>query len=216
MDNPIQRTTNMTARPSGRPPTMPPRGPAAAGGMAMTPKEIAGVLRRHIWMIIIFTVLGTMIGGGSWFLCSRYIPRYTSVRAIDVAPPIVLDPMQITGVQPQKDIYYQFRFTKASLIKQQGMLEELLRQPKVRDTNWFKRYAKVDSEGKLIGDQDKAINKAYGKLEDNLGASAPRDNNFLVVSMSCGSAKEAKLIVDEMVRTFLLQQQELAQSSLKG
>jgi capsular exopolysaccharide synthesis family protein len=193
----------------------PPQGPAA-GGMGMTPKEIAGILRRHIWMIIIFTVLGTMIGGGSWFLCDRYIPRYTSKRAIDVAPPIEKDVTKIGGVQPQKDIYYQFRFTKSALIKQQSMLEELLRQPKVRDTDWFKRYAKVDSEGKLIGDQDKAINKAYEKLEDNLGASAPRDNNFLLVSMSCGSAKEAKLIVDEMVRIFLRQQQELAQSGLKG
>ena len=214
MDNPIQRSTNITARPSGRP-TMPPRGPAA-GQMAMTPKEIAGILRRHIWMIIIFAILGTILGGGSWFLCDRYIPRYTSKRAIDVAPPIEKDVTKIGGVQPQKDIYYQFRFTKAAMIKQQSMLEELLKQPKIRDTDWFKRYAKVDSEGKLIGDKDKAINKAYEKLEDNLGASAPRDNNFLLVSMSCGSATEAKLIVDEMVRIFLRQQQEQAQSGLKG
>ena len=34
-----------------------PRGPANAGPAAgaMTPKEIAGILRRHVFMIIVFT-----------------------------------------------------------------------------------------------------------------------------------------------------------------
>ncbi|MHC4882122.1 MAG: GumC family protein, partial [Planctomycetota bacterium] len=216
MDNSNQRPANMMKGPSGRPPQGPrPPMPPAAGAMAMTPKEIVGILRRHIWMILIFTILGTIIGGGAWFLCDRYLPRYTSKRAIDVDPPINLDPRVITGSQPQKDIYYQFRFTKATLVKQQSMLEELLRRDKVRDTDWFKRYAKVDSAGRLIGDQDKAVNKAYEELEDNLGASAPRDNNYILVSMRCAKAKEAKLIVDEMVDVFLTQQRNLAQSGLK-
>ena len=111
MDNPNQRTTNTTARPSGRPPMRPPQGPrppmgSAGGQMAMTPKEIAGILRRHIWMIIVFTVLGTIIGGGSWFLCDRYLPRYTYRRTINVAPPIEKDVTIIGSIQPQKDIYY--------------------------------------------------------------------------------------------------------------
>jgi len=189
--------------------------PSAAGGMAMTPKEIVGILRRHIWMILIFTILGTIIGGGAWYLCNRYLPKYTSKRAIDVDMPITDDPLKIATSQVAKDIYYQFRFTKASLVKQQSMLEELLRRDDVRDTEWFKRYAKVDASGRLIGDQDKAVNKAYKKLEDNLGASAPRDQNYILVSMSCASAKEAKLIVDEMVEVFLAQQRNLAQRGLR-
>ncbi|MHC4987909.1 MAG: hypothetical protein ACYTFX_05360, partial [Planctomycetota bacterium] len=68
----------------------------------------------------------------------------------------------------------------------------------------------MDSAGRLIGDQDKAVNKAYEELEDNLGASAPRDNNYILVSMRCAKAKEAKLIVDEMVDVFLTQQRNLA------
>ncbi|MHC5198886.1 MAG: GumC family protein, partial [Planctomycetota bacterium] len=221
MDNPTNNTPNTKTSSAGRPSMMPPRGPrppmsSGPGQMAMTPKEIAGILRRHIWMIIIFVILGTMIGGGSWYLCDRHIPKYTSSRPIDVDSPVIKDPMQIGGTQPQKDIYYQFRFTKASLIKQQSMLEELLRQSAVRETQWFKKNAKVDSAGKLIGDQEKAIGKAYKDLEDNLGASAPRDNNYILVSMSCGSAKDAQTIVNEMVHVFLAQQQELARKGLAG
>jgi uncharacterized protein involved in exopolysaccharide biosynthesis len=188
----------------------------AAGGMAMTPKEIAGILRRHILMIIIFTVLGTIIGGGAWFLCDRYLPKYTYRRSIDVAMPITEDPMKIGTSQVQKDIYYQFRFTKAAMIKQDYMLKQLLdNSDEVKATNWFKKYAKVNAAGEIVGDKAKALDKAFEALQDDLGASAPRDNNFLVVSMSCADAGEAKLIVDEMVRIFLAQQRELSQSGLK-
>ncbi|MCI0499550.1 MAG: polysaccharide biosynthesis tyrosine autokinase [Planctomycetales bacterium] len=208
MDNPIQQTTNkMTGPVPSRPGMTPPQGPSrpgagtAGGGMEMTPREIMGILRRHVWMIIILMIFGTVIGGGAWFLCNRYFPLYTSMRAIDVDPPIEIDPMEIASVQPQKDIYYQFRFTKASLIKQQNMLLNLLEQEKVRETNWFKRYATVDD--------------ALKELDEDLAASAPRDNNYLMVSMRCRSAKDAMIIVDEMVRIFLLQQKELAQGGLK-
>lgn len=220
MDNPIQPKMN-PAPAHGNRPMMPPQGPrppmgpSAAGGMAMTPKEIMGILRRHIWMIILFTVLGTILGGVSWFLCDHFIPKYKSVATVDVEPPIEIDPMQITGIQPQKDIYYQFRFTKASLIKQDYMLRELLNQSdKVRDTHWFKKFAKLNADGNIVGDRDKAVNEALKDLEDNLSASAPRDQNYILVSMRCGKPKEAKLIVDEMVRIFLSQQRTLAQSGL--
>ena len=210
MNNPIQRPNNST--PATRPPQRPMAGPPGQmpGAMAMTPKEIAGILRRHVWMIIIFTIVGTMIGGSAWFLCDRFIPKYTAVAGIKVLSPGIKDPTKISEAQPQKDIYYQHRFTMASLIKQQTMLERLIERPKVRETNWFKQFAQVDANGKIIGDVDKAIRKTLEDLDKNLGASAPRDQNFIRVSMTCGSASEAKLIVDEMVRLFLAEQRELA------
>ena len=191
MNNPNQRPANMTQPPSGRPPMAPPRGPRppmgpVPGGMAMTPKEIVGIVRRHVWMIIIFTFLGVMLGGGAWFLCDRYIPKYTSRRPIDVAPPIVTDVTKIVSTQPNKDIYYQFRVTKAAMIKQDHMLKALLEEPKVQTTKWFKKYAKLNAAGEIIGDRAKALGDALEDIKKNLGASAPRDNTFLLVSMSCG------------------------------
>jgi succinoglycan biosynthesis transport protein ExoP len=217
MDKPIQRVSNTASVPAAvRPGIMPHGGPAGPGAVSMTPKEILGILRRHVLMILIFIVIGTIIGGASWFLLDRYWPRYTSMRAIDVDPPIDLDPMEIGSAQPQKDIYYQFRFTKASLIKQQNMLESLLREPKIIDTNWFKQFAKVDAQGQIIGNKDRAIQKALDDLKDNLGATAPRDNTYLLVTMTCDNPNEAKSIVDETVRLFLQQQRDLAQSGLKS
>ncbi|MBL7214770.1 MAG: polysaccharide biosynthesis tyrosine autokinase [Phycisphaerae bacterium] len=211
MDKSIQKPNNMMTRTSGppRPGMIPAPGPGQ-GTMTMTPKEIMGILRRHLWMIIIFTVLGTIIGGISWFLCDRYIPKYTAVAGIKVSPPGLKDPKTITNPQPAKDIYYQHRFTMASYIKRQNMLEKLITRPKIQETDWFKRFAKVDEEGNIIGDKDKAINKALKNLEDHLSASAPRDQNVIFISMRCGSAIEAKTIVDEMVLLFLQEQRQLA------
>ncbi len=210
MNNPIQRPNNST--PATRPPQRPMAGPPgqAPGAMAMTPKEIAGILRRHVWMIIIFTVVGTIIGGAAWFLCDRFIPKYTAVAGIKVLSPGIKDPTKISEAQPQKDIYYQHRFTMASLIKQQSMLERLINRDKIRETNWFKQFAEVDANGQIVGDVDKAIRKTLEDLDKSLGANAPIDQNFIRISMTCGSASEAKLIVDEMVRLFLAEQRELA------
>ena len=211
MNNPIQKPNNTM------PPARPPRpGIApAAGAMTMTPKEIMGILRRHIWMVIGLTVLGTIIGGSAWFLCDTLIPKYTAVGGIQVNAPGLDDPKEIEQRQPNKDIYYQHRFTMASLIKQQGMLENLINQPKVQDTKWFKRFAKLDEQGQIIGDKEKAITEAFKDLnEKSLGASAPRDQTFIRISMTCGSAKEAATIVDETIRLFMQEQQNLATRSI--
>jgi polysaccharide biosynthesis transport protein len=214
MDNPIQRVVTTSVPAQVRPGMMQPVGPAGQTA-ALTPREIIGILRRHVWMILGLTVLGTILGGGSWFLLDRFAPKYTSMRAIDVDPPIDLDPMQIGTAQVAKDLYYQFRFTKASLFKQQNMLEGLLREPRIRETNWYKQFSKVDEQGQAAG-EDKAIKMALRDLDKNLNASAPRDNTYLLVTMTCGSPGEARQIVDEAVRLFLQQQRDLAQSGLKS
>ena len=45
-----------------------PAPPAAA----LTPKEVFLIFRRHIFLIIVFTILGLMAGGGAWKLLLRY------------------------------------------------------------------------------------------------------------------------------------------------
>lgn len=214
MDHPIQRAvTNLTA-PSGPRPMAAPMPAAAMGAaMAMTPKEILGIIRRHLLMIILFTIAGMFIGGLSWFLLLRYMPRYTASTQIEVLPPAQQDPTQITAAQPQKDIYYQFRFTKSAEMSGQNRLQELLRHPAVRDTDWFRQFAKTDASGAIISEAD-AVRYALRDLKDNFRVSAPRDYNFLVVSMSCQSPQEAKRIVDTAVSLFLSNQREIARSSI--
>ncbi len=212
MSGNIQRTVNMLQSPAQVQPRPMPAPPVSQAGL--TPKEIAGIIRRHLWMIILLTILGTIIGGAVFVVQGRYFPKYTARGYIDILQPGESDPMQMTQPQQQKDIHYQFRVTKANLIKQQNMLLELIRQDRIQQTNWFKQFAKVDPEGNITGDRAKATLKAIGDLEDNFRASAPRDFTFIEISMTCGSAQESAVIVDEMIRLFNSNQRELAKSSI--
>jgi capsular exopolysaccharide synthesis family protein len=198
-----------------RPPMIPASG-GMQGAMAMTPKEIMGILRRHVWMIIIFTFLGTVVGGVGWFLSDRYIPKYTAVGGINVSSPITKRPEDVDKPIVAKDLYYQHRFTMASLVKRQNMLEKLIARPKVQDTEWFKRFAELDEQGSISGKKAEAINKALKDLEKKFGASAPRDQNFILLSMTCGSASDAKIIVDEMIQLFVREQHELASGNISA
>jgi succinoglycan biosynthesis transport protein ExoP len=176
---------------------------AAQAAMVMTPKEIIDVLRRHILLIFILTFCGAFIGGGLWFVLRRVAPKYTAKTYIEVLPPGQLDPTIIGTPLASKDIAFEFRFSKAALIKQQNMLQELIRRDVIRETKWFKSF-KED------------ILKAIRDLEKNLGAVADRSSSYISVSMTCGDAEEAALIVNQMVDLFVKSQQSTVQTDISG
>jgi len=167
-----------------------PAGPRPPASTSLTPKEVLGILRRHILMIILLTVLGFGAGGGTWWLLQRFLPRYTARTYIQVLPPVETDPMTIGTVQLQKDILYGHRQSIANLIKQQSTLENLLTRDKVKETNWFNRWG---------GNRRKAVKY----LDKYFGAYAHRDSEFVEISMTCRAAKEAADIVNEMLELFL-------------
>jgi len=191
----MQPTSAMVRRPG-------PRAPAAAPA-AMTPKEIVGILRRHILLMVFSAVFGLIVGGVAWYLLQRFLPTYTAQTAIEVLSPGTSDPMQIGSSPANKDLAYQFRFTKAAFIKQQSTLQNLLRRDKIRDTEWFKQF-------------NNDIPKAVEELEDDLGAAAQREGNWIMLSMKCGDKKESALIVNEMLDLFLKEQQNIATRDIRA
>jgi polysaccharide biosynthesis transport protein len=197
MTGQIQPTVRMTTPIAPRPPV------SVSGPMAMTPKEIVGIFRRHIWLIILFTMAGVIIGGTAWFLMRKYAPKYTAITAINVLPPVDVDPMQFSSVQPNKDLYFQFRSTKAAFMKQQYFYQELLRKDKIRQTKWFARF-------------NNDIADAVENLEDNLRVSPQREGNWITVTMTCGSKKESASIVNEAVNLFLSMQRDIATRDIRG
>jgi len=167
-----------------------PVGPRSPAASSLTAKEVFGILRRHILLIIFLTALGLGAGGGAWKLLQMRFPRYTARTFIQVLPPTETDPMTIGTVQLQKDILYGYRQSIANLIKQQSTLEDLLDRDKVKETRWFKRWN---------GDRRRAVNY----LDKHFGAYAHRDSEFVEISMTCSAAGESADIVNEMLSLFL-------------
>ncbi len=212
MNQNIQRAVgSLVNPPSGRPVLAAPSGVSDT----MTPKEIVGILRRHIWMILLSALAGAILGTGLFFVLKSVYPRYSTRARIEVLPPTEGDPFTFNAVQPQKDTYYQHRFSKAAMVKQQDLLQELIRQDEIRETNWFKRFAKTDEQGNVIGDLDKGIKNALDDLDKYLSASAPRDYTFIEIGMTCGSAKEAAIIANKMTDLFLTRQRDFALGNIR-
>ena len=161
--------------------------------ISLTPKEIMGILRRHVLLIVLMAIGGLIAGGLSWFLLLRYNPQFTAIGYVEVLPPSRVDPTQLASQIPPKDILYQARMNKAILISQQSMLEDLLRRDAVRETSWFQRFNN--------------ITEAIENLKKKLNVSAQRDSDYVTVAMTCGSPKEAQLIVNQLMELFYRNQE---------
>ena len=167
-----------------------PTGADYYSSASLTPKEVFGILRRHIFLIFFLTILGLGAGGGTWYFLYKYHPRYSAKTFIQVLSPVEKDPMTIGTVQLQKDILYGYRQSIANLIKQQSTLEALIDKDKIKETEWFQSL-------------DRNRRKAVKYLNKYFGAYAQRDSEFVEISMTCGRAREAAEIVNEMLELFL-------------
>jgi capsular exopolysaccharide synthesis family protein len=173
--------------------------------IALTPKDAFGILRRHILLMVSMTILGFILGGVSWYLLKRYLPKYTAKTFIKVLPPVEKDPMIIGGGQVSKDIQYGYRVSMAALMTQQSTLQKLISRDKVKETKWFNNFGKI---------MERSIVKAVDDLEKYLRASAQRDGDYITVSMTCRDAKESALIVNEMVELFIASQRSTKKADI--
>jgi capsular exopolysaccharide synthesis family protein len=186
----VIRTTAGPVGPGPRP---------AATAVTMTPKEIYGILRRHVLLIVSLTALGFVLGVVSWYLELQYFPNYTAQTFIRVLPPVEKDPLVIGGGEAGKDIMYDHRASMAALVEQQRTLEELVTRDKIQQTTWFNSFGNIKSE--------KIVNAVHD-LKKHFSAIPQRDGDYIVVSMTCHDKNEASLIVNEMVDLFVNTQKQ--------
>lgn len=177
-------------------------------GLQLTPKDIISIVRRHILLLCILPVLGTIIGVALYYVLAKYAPKYTAVAGITILEPTLADPMNIDVKTTNKDSYYQFRQTKASFIKQQDTLQELLTIDKVRATNWFQKY--IEKDGVIN------VAKAVEALKGDVGVNVGRDTYIIRLSFSCASKKESALILNQLVDLYLKTQLERETQSQRG
>ncbi len=180
----------------------------ASQGLQLTPKDIIAIIRRHILLLFILPTIGIMVGIALYFVFARYSPKYTAIAGIAVLEPTLADPMNITPARSDKDSYYQFRQTKASFIKQQDMLQNLLAVDRVRATNWFQKYVSDDGAIDVAG--------AVEELRKTLSVNVDRDSFILRLTFTCNNRRESALILNELVDLYLKTQLERETQTQRG
>jgi len=143
-------------------------------------------------MICFWAILGLIVLGAAAGMAGRDSSEKTAHALIKVLPYADKDPMAIEPPLIDKDIQAGFRMSMATLMQEQGTLMELLERAKVRQTNWYR--------------SQEDARRAMKVLKGNLEVTPQEESDFIKVSMTCGSAKEAAVIVNEMVSMFIISQ----------
>jgi len=156
-------------------------------------------------IIYLWVVLVLLTSGEKKSVLGASVSEYTAQALIKVLPYADKDPMTIGTPPVDKDIQYSFRKSMAALVKRQSTLLELIDRDKMRQTRWFRRSAKFDKQGRIIN-VDHCILRAYKDLREHFSASAHKDSEFVVLSMTCSDAQEAADIVNEIATLFVASQ----------
>jgi hypothetical protein len=156
-------------------------------------------------VICLWAVLGLLAICENRSVLGASASEYTAQALIKVLSYADKDPMRIETPEIDKDIQYSFRRSIATLVKQQSTLQELIGRDKVRQTKWFRRFAKFNGQGKIINLEQCTL-KAYQDLRKHFSVEYRTDSEFIVLSMTCSDAQEAADIVNEMATLFVTSQ----------
>jgi len=176
--------------------------PSAAMGAGITYKDVMGILRRRMWLIIIVTTVFVILSAALWLMFLVYSPEYTSVGFVRCKMPLQEGLFGMGGVIPRKDVIAMATASNAELLNNEFFLSEVLKRTKVKETQW---YIKREDD----------LEKRLEDIKKSFSAYPRRDTEFVMVRMVAASPKEAKNILDEALRQFQLQREESATDSLR-
>ncbi len=174
---------------------------ASQGQEGLKLKDVVGLLRRRMWLIIIITTFFTISSIVLFYLFKRYSPEYTSVGFMRCKMPTEASIFGSGTVLPRKEIIAMAAASNAAVMQSEAFLGELLQRTEVMNTQWW---------------QDRKFDevKRLEDMRDGFSASALRDTEYLKISMSMTNPQEAKVIIDAALRQHVSNQKDLATASL--
>jgi len=182
--------------PLGTPSGMMPPG----GGGRFKQIDPLRVIRTHILLLIAALVLGAGVATAAWFVMDKYFSYYTSIATLNVSAGMT-DPGSpgengttiLNQLEPKIN-------TEVNTIRSQQILNNLLKQPAVEETQWYAGFndnfeaARTDLE------------------EDILGTGHLRDTTLIRVSATTPNPEDAQTIVRELVTVYLRQVESRAEN----
>jgi len=160
----------------------------ALSGSDVMQGSIRIMSRARIFLLTI--VIGLAAGGIACYLLRKHTSRYTAKTYVEVLPPAEAEPLAGQSHQTQEDIEYARRYTIARIIRSSWTFEELVGREAIHRTKWFRSFGRV---------ADEAADGAIEDFKKHLWSSARRDGNLVEIRMTCRSAEDAALIVNQVI-----------------
>jgi succinoglycan biosynthesis transport protein ExoP len=181
-------------------PMGPPGAPGAdAGGPGLGAADVWRVLKqRKVLIIITFCLLYMGVIGGT-FLTWRYAPLFSSEGYVKLVPPPRNPGDMAEPILPKDYILHQLG-TAAAGMKDLNLLQEVLAQPVIKETKFYKSY-------RIAGDAGDESNVDFQEclfdLQKKVSAVPVRDTYLIKVSVALPDKSESQLLVETIVNRFL-------------
>ena len=169
--------------------------PIGAGRPAQTAPSITELLLsilRFKWTILaVFALVAAPAIAAIW---TQVIPQYRARGEVRIQPiiPYLVFRTEDSGMIP---LYASFVNTQVSIMRNSTVLQRVLDQPEVQNTQWYKNTRRPLKQ-RLLGNQA-ASNME--RLRDTLSVGPRRGTEITDVSFMDPSAKDAKIIVDAVL-----------------
>jgi polysaccharide biosynthesis transport protein len=184
--------------------------PSAPGATGFTFRDVLRILRRRMWWIIIITFFTTGIATGACILMRHYRPIYTSMGMVACKVPIQEDILRGYKPIPNRDLIALETANESAYLTSESFLagdspEDIgvLGRMKVQNTSWFKKRKLDPNPQKLLED-----------LKEAFSARSQRGTAYVVVQMSAGNKKDAKVILDDILDRYRTKKREQDEGSL--
>ncbi len=165
---------------------------------------VQSIIMSRASIFLITIVIGLVAGAVACYMVRRLTSTYTAKTYVEVLPPAEAEPLAGESPQTQEDTEYARRYAIARIIRSSWTFEELVGREAIRRTRWFRSFGQV---------ADEAADGAIEDFKKHLWTSARQDSDLVEIRMTCPSAKDAALIVNEVVDLMLERQDPNRQQS---
>jgi len=169
--------------------------PAAAGGVAAPSGAGVGagdvwriIKQRKLLIMITFCLLYMVVVGGTIAIW-KLAPTYTSTASVRFVPPAETWTGLEDAIVPKEYIDQQLA-TEAANMRSNETLLDLLAQPEIQATDYYKWYK---------GDHDECLYE----MQKALGIAPVRDSYLIRVSLPTRKPSEATLIVNTLIDRYV-------------
>jgi len=167
---------------------------APTGAKILTWREIVGVFRRRLWLIILVTCLTTILAA-LWFVAAYKFnvwpgQKYTSFAQIECEMPIRDNPLTGTQMIPHRDLIELETHTQALYLESESFLNSVLERPNVQNTRWHKVKSIPMKRMKFF--------------KSCFNAQEQRNSSYITLSMTTSNPRESQTILNEILNQFQL------------
>lgn len=177
--------------------------------MSITAADVWRVIRTNLLLIIVFLILFAILGYAANVVLLRVYPRYTARGLLQIQTTVLQDPVTDKFYEMTEPRLLTEQRTQAQLLQTEYLFSTALKENEnLRRTGWFQSYIQRDPTGRTPDRPDVKEAKEY--LGKWFRVRPLTDSALLEVSFTCSSPKDAKVVLEELVRVHIERQRMVA------